>query len=71
MKSRKWKMVSSIVLAMLIGAMDTTILNTTMPRIADTPAEQILRAIESGKTGRVFEFHDLEENERIEIFVES
>ncbi|MFO7167620.1 MAG: hypothetical protein DIU80_006285 [Chloroflexota bacterium] len=42
-----------------------------LPRIADTPAEQILRAIESGKTGRVFEFHDLEENERIEIFVES
>jgi len=27
---------TSIVLAMLIGAMDTTILNTTMPRIADT-----------------------------------
>jgi hypothetical protein len=41
-----------------------------MPRIADTPAEQILRAIESGRTGRVFEFHDLEENERVEIFVE-
>jgi hypothetical protein len=41
-----------------------------MPRVADTPVEEILRAIESGRTGRVFEFHDLEENERIEIFVE-
>ncbi|HWQ13107.1 MAG TPA: hypothetical protein VNL77_09920 [Roseiflexaceae bacterium] len=41
-----------------------------MPRVADTPVEEILRAIESGRTGRIFEFHDLEENERIEIFVE-
>jgi hypothetical protein len=41
-----------------------------MPRMAGTPMEQILGAIESGKTGRVFEFHDLEENERVEIFVE-
>ncbi|MEN9934574.1 MAG: hypothetical protein RLZZ387_1153 [Chloroflexota bacterium] len=42
-----------------------------MPRIADTPVEEILRAVESGRTGRIFEFHDLEENERVEIFVES
>lgn len=41
-----------------------------IPRVADTPIEEILRAIESGRTGRVFEFHDLEENERVEIFVE-
>lgn len=42
-----------------------------MPRIADTPVEEILRAVESGRTGRIFEFHDLEENERVEIIVES
>lgn len=41
-----------------------------MPRVADTPVEEILRAVESGRTGRIFEFHDLEENERVEIFVE-
>jgi hypothetical protein len=35
-----------------------------------TTTESILRSIEQGVTGRVFEMEDLEEGERIEIFVE-
>ena len=32
--------------------------------------ERILRSIEQGVTGRVYEMEDLEEGERIEIFIE-
>jgi hypothetical protein len=35
-----------------------------------TAVEDILRAVERGATGRVFEMQDLEEGEQIEIFVE-
>jgi SHOCT-like protein len=33
-------------------------------------ADQIIRAIEDGSTGRIFEVQDLDEGERVEIFVE-
>lgn len=41
-----------------------------VPRGSNVAAEQLLRSIDSGVTGRVFETQDLEEGERIEIFVE-
>jgi hypothetical protein len=41
-----------------------------IPRASGTTAEEIMRAIESGATGRVFEMQDLDEGERVEIFVE-
>lgn len=40
------------------------------PRIAGANGEEIMRAIESGSTGRIFEMQDLDEGERVEIFVE-
>ena len=40
------------------------------PRIAGANGEEIVRAIESGSTGRIFEMQDLDEGERVEIFVE-
>lgn len=40
------------------------------PRMAGANTEEIMRAIESGATGRIFEMQDLDEGERIEIFVE-
>ncbi|KPV52856.1 hypothetical protein SE17_12990 [Kouleothrix aurantiaca] len=40
------------------------------PRVANANPNDILRALESGATGRIFELQDLNENERIEIFVE-
>src|SRR5689334_3293801 len=39
-------------------------------RIESANADQIMRAIESGSTGRIFEVQDLDEGERVEIFVE-
>src|SRR2546423_523224 len=40
------------------------------PRVAGANTEDIMRAIESGATGRIFEMQDLDENERVEGFVE-
>jgi hypothetical protein len=40
------------------------------PQLNDSALAELLHTIESGKTGRLLEWQDLEENERIEIFVE-
>ena len=39
-------------------------------RMESANADQIMRAIESGSLGRIFEMQDLDEGERVEIFVE-
>jgi hypothetical protein len=40
------------------------------PYAAGANADEIVRAIQAGTTGRVFEMQDLDANERIEVFVE-
>lgn len=40
------------------------------PQLSGSALEDLLRAIERGATGRLLEWQDLEEGERIEIFVE-
>lgn len=40
------------------------------PRVSVEQLNDILRAVERGATGRVFELQDLDEGERVEIFVE-
>lgn len=40
------------------------------PQLSDTALRELLRSIERGATGRLFEWQDLEEGERIEIFVD-
>lgn len=39
-------------------------------RMESANADQIMRAIEDGSLGRIFEMQDLDEGERVEIFVE-
>ena len=39
-------------------------------RIENANVDQIMRAIEDGSTGRIFEVQDLDEGERVEIYVE-
>jgi hypothetical protein len=39
-------------------------------RMESANTAEILRAIEDGSTGRIFEVQDLDEGERVEIFVE-
>ena len=40
------------------------------PRMSSTNNDEIMNAIEHGTTGRIFEMQDLDEGERVEIFVE-
>jgi hypothetical protein len=40
------------------------------PRMANANVDEIMRAIDSGSLGRIFEMQDLDEGERVEIFVE-
>ena len=40
------------------------------PQLTGSALEDLLRAIESGTTGRLLDLQDLEEGERIEIFVD-
>jgi hypothetical protein len=40
------------------------------PRVSGANADEILRAIETGSVGRIFEMQDLDEGERVEIYVE-
>jgi hypothetical protein len=40
------------------------------PRGGGPTIEEIRRAVESGVTGRVFDMQDLDESERVEIFIE-
>ena len=40
------------------------------PQVSGSALEDLLRAIEGGATGRLLDLQDLEEGERIEIFVE-
>lgn len=40
------------------------------PRETSNIADELRRAVDSGMNGRVFDMQDLEENERIEIFLE-
>jgi len=41
-----------------------------VPQIRGSALEDLLRAIESGNTGRLLDLQDLEEGERVEIFAE-
>lgn len=41
-----------------------------IPRNSSTTMDEILAAVRTGTPGRIFEFHDFEESERIEIYVE-
>ena len=40
------------------------------PQISGSALEDLLRAMESGATGRLLDLQDLEEGERVEIFAE-
>jgi hypothetical protein len=40
------------------------------PRTTEAIADDLRRAVETGASGRMFDMQDLEENERIEIFLE-
>jgi SHOCT-like protein len=45
-------------------------LESLVPPLRDGRAEQIVRSLESGATGRVMDLQDLEDGKRVEIFIE-
>ncbi len=45
-------------------------LERLVPPLRDGRAEQIVRSLESGVTGRVMDLQDLEDGTRVEIFIE-
>jgi hypothetical protein len=45
-------------------------LERLVPPLRDGRAEQIVRSLESGATGRVMDLQDLEDGTRVEIFIE-
>lgn len=55
-----------------VGILRTSvqILANLMPPLRDGRAEQIIRALESGSTGRIMDVQDLEDGKRVEIFIE-
>ena len=40
------------------------------PHVAGANADEIMAKIDGGATGRIFEMQDLDQGERVEIFVE-
>lgn len=40
------------------------------PQLSGTALEELVRSVERGATGRLLEWQDLEEGERVELFVE-
>ena len=45
-------------------------LESLVPPLRDGRAEQIVRSLESGATGRILDLQDLEDGKRVEIFIE-
>jgi SHOCT-like domain len=67
-RRQKIKM-SAVLPAPLIGA-SLRLLSRLMPQLNQATIRQLIDAIERGSTGRLLDLQDLEEGQRLEIFVE-
>lgn len=67
-RSRKVNMTATLPVSVLRTGLRA--LGSLMPSLRDGRAEEIMRALESGVTGRVMDLQDLEDGKRIEIFIE-
>ena len=67
-RSRKVNMTATLPVSVLRTSLQA--LGSLMPQLRDGRAEEILRSLESGVTGRVMDLQDLENGKRIEIFIE-
>ncbi len=63
---------TSVTATMPINLISTSLhlLNRLVPQLNDSAIQNVIRAIERGKTGRLLDLQDLEEGKRLEIFVE-
>lgn len=67
-RSRRVNMTATLPLSVLRVSLQA--LSSFMPQLRDGRAEEILRSLESGVTGRVMDLQDLEDGKRLEIFIE-
>ncbi len=67
-RSRKVNMTATLPVSVLRASLQA--LGSLMPQLRGGRAEEIMRALESGVTGRVMDLQDLEDGKRIEIFIE-
>ena len=67
-RSRKVNMTATLPVSVLRASLQA--LGSLMPQLRGGRAEEIMRALESGITGRVMDLQDLEDGKRIEIFIE-
>lgn len=66
--SRKVNMTATLPVNVLRASLQA--LASVIPPLRDERVEQIVRALESGATGRVMDLQDLEDGKRVEIFIE-
>lgn len=67
-RSRKVNMTATLPVNILRASLQA--LASVIPPLRDERVEQIVRALESGATGRVMDLQDLEDGKRVEIFIE-
>lgn len=67
-RSRKVNMTATLPVSVLRISLQA--LGNIVPSLRGGRAEEIVRALENGTTGRVMDLQDLEDGQRIEIFVE-
>jgi len=67
-RSRKVNMTATLPVSVLRASLQA--LGGLMPQLRGGRAEEIMRALEGGITGRIMDFQDLEDGKRIEIFIE-
>lgn len=67
-RSRKVNMTATLPMSVLRTSLQA--FGSLVPRLRDGRAEEIMRTLESGITGRIVDLQDLEDGKRIEIFIE-
>lgn len=67
-RSRKVNLTATLPVSVLRISLQA--LGSLVPPLRDGRAEQIMRSLENGATGRVMDLQDLEDGKRVEIFIE-
>jgi hypothetical protein len=67
-RSRKVNMTATLPVPLLKSGLQT--LASIVPPLRDGRAEEIIRSLENGTSGRVVDLQDLEDGKRVEIFLD-
>jgi len=70
MSTNRRKMNMTATIPEYLVSMSLRLLGRLISQLNDSTLQHVIRAIESGTTGRIIDLQDLEEGKRLEIFVE-